>query len=117
MMLTLFSSEPLITRVLLPISRPCTPNRAPRSRANESVAITMRLSISTWSTGRSITAISSRICATFFGMSLIISVLVRSSATMRPRWDRKPLSLLVPPEPPPTPRASVSALKMAPAEW
>jgi len=65
--------------------------------------------------------------ATFFGMSLIISVLVRSSATRRPREDRKPLSScellpeplppLPPPLPPPMPLASVSALKICAALW
>ncbi|MOA67411.1 hypothetical protein D3C78_1945750 [compost metagenome] len=55
-------------------------------------------------------------------MSLIIRVLVRSSATMRPRGDRKLFSWLLVPLPPllpllPMPLASVSALKMAAALW
>src|SRR5690606_1006145 len=88
---------------------PLTPNRAPSSRATDSVAMTTRASMTTWSTGRSITRISSFISATFLGVSLIMRVLVRASATSRPRCDMKPVSVAppapCPPWPPPMPRA------------
>ncbi len=107
----------VLLKKYLPSFWPAMPKRAPSSRAKLSCAITTRPSISTWSTGRSITWISCFISAIFFGMSLIMSVLVRSSATRRPRGDRKPLSLPPLPAPPPMPLASVSALKICAALW
>ena len=83
------------------LTRPLTPNLAPSSRVKSSLATTMRDSISTCCTGLSSTAIRSRSCLIFSGVSLSSSVLVRSSYDTLPRGDRKPRWVLPPPVPPP----------------
>jgi hypothetical protein len=68
-------------------ARPLNPHWTPIRRAKSRVVCTMRASISTCGSGRSSVVISSVARVIRSARSVMISVFVRTSVVIDPRWD------------------------------